>query len=522
MEHHRWSPLNQLLSTYRSYRLGGLIVAIVGFSITRLFVAEALDMDATISFVFGGIGPLIVGLCLTIFGVILMVGPFDDQYANTVAFWCVVGTGVMVVVLAVTAFDAILYGASLIYILEPRLLTANVLLGGAIGGTITGILSAEKKKQQLAIQASDQRARVVNRLLRHEVINAVAIVDGHAEVITSNDTPDPAAGQVIREAASRITATIKEVGRLTDVRDRQEPVDIAERYHHCMESLRDRYPAVSIEYRGPSAGVAIPADHRVDFVLTELVTNAACHMETSKVVVDLQENDHNVRLTVSDDGRGLPEAQRALLTEKKYPEFDDPTAGFGLQLLRLLVTEYAGDIAVSTDLDGGGTSVHVAFPKDAQGAFSSVVLVAFPNIIRAIGVGLIAGVVMGAYFTAMTDTLPIIGSLYGIEDPLVGWVTHLFHSVVFALLFAAAVTHSVIAPYARSLVGCMGIAVMWGLFLWLVAAGIIMPLWLNIVGIEAAIPLLTEQGLISHLLWGGTLGATYHLLPDRTLTNMRS
>ena len=50
----------------------------------------------------------------------------------------------------------------------------------------------------------------------------------------------------------------------------------------------------------------------------------------------------------------------------------------------------------------------------------------------------------------------------------------------------------------------------WSLALWIGAAGLIMPVWLNLVGIPASLPSVSATGLASHLVWGLTLGAAYH------------
>jgi hypothetical protein len=55
-----------------------------------------------------------------------------------------------------------------------------------------------------------------------------------------------------------------------------------------------------------------------------------------------------------------------------------------------------------------------------------------------------------------------------------------------------------------------GIALGWSLALWFVAAGLVMPVWLSLVGIEASLPNLSAAALLSHLLWGGSLAALYH------------
>ncbi len=51
--------------------------------------------------------------------------------------------------------------------------------------------------------------------------------------------------------------------------------------------------------------------------------------------------------------------------------------------------------------------------------------------------------------------------------------------------------------------------VAWGTVLWLVAAGVVMPIWLQVVGIPSPLPNLPRLGFLSHALWGVILGGTY-------------
>ncbi len=47
--------------------------------------------------------------------------------------------------------------------------------------------------------------------------------------------------------------------------------------------------------------------------------------------------------------------------------------------------------------------------------------------------------------------------------------------------------------------------------LWLVAAGLVMPIWLRVLGVRTPVPNLTAAGLIGHVLWGLTLGGGFAL-----------
>ena len=131
------------------------------------------------------------------------------------------------------------------------------------------------------------------------------------------------------------------------------------------------------------------------------------------------------------------------------------------------------------------------------------------ELLVATGAVVVAGGVMGLFVLRSAGVIPVIGSLYGVADPLVGWITHEFHSVVFGLTFAGLLT-LLPSAYADWAVGTLGVAVAWSLALWLVAAGLVIPLWLNLVGITAPLPSVSGTSLASHLLWGVTLGGLYH------------
>ena len=127
--------------------------------------------------------------------------------------------------------------------------------------------------------------------------------------------------------------------------------------------------------------------------------------------------------------------------------------------------------------------------------------------------GVAGGLVFGVLLQA-TGAMPIIASLYGLESVTAGWVAHLFHSVVFALVFAAAVGRT--SYRDAGLVPITALGAGYGVVLWIVAAAIAMPLWLGAFGLDApGIPNLDMTSLVGHLLYGAVLGAVFVLARRR-------
>ena len=132
----------------------------------------------------------------------------------------------------------------------------------------------------------------------------------------------------------------------------------------------------------------------------------------------------------------------------------------------------------------------------------------------AILAGLGAGVVMGLMIQFVMGIMPVIGALYGAEGLVTGWVAHLVHSVVFALVFAAVVSQPPLAKYADSVGPAAGLGLVYGVILWLVAAAIVMPIWMGAVGLPSpGVPNVNPQSLVGHVVFGVLLGSLYAVLP---------
>jgi signal transduction histidine kinase len=495
-------------------RYGGFGIAAVGFLITRLFVAETIGAGMPLPFLLASLPPLLVGLGLTVFGVILAVGRFSTTYVRTVTVWCGLGIVALVALLVATQLSAILREGMMTTLLDSQLLVGNLLLGGAVVGVFMGDRSAANTRKRQEIRRTANRAAFVNRLLRHDVLNAAAIIEGHAGLLA--ETPDrPESVSAIDNAAGTIKQTITEVGRIASPNEDSEitPVPLAGTLSTAIDELRERYPDREIRVESVPDELTVAADDRLDIVVTELVENAIQYGDDA-VRVAIESTPQSVAISVVDYGPGLPPAQRELLTMGEFPEYDDPGAGFGLQAVSLLVERYGGQIMTA---GGAGSEVPhritVRLPREPlSGSMTETTGISMFAVGRATTAGVVAGVVMGSFLQLAADSLPVIGALYSVNSPGIGWLTHLFHSVIFALLFATGYQYTdrgtSLSPRRRASLFGLG----WGTVLWFVAAGFVMPAWLSILGQPATLPNLTPIGLLAHLLWGLTLGLSYTLL----------
>jgi PAS domain S-box-containing protein len=104
-------------------------------------------------------------------------------------------------------------------------------------------------------------------------------------------------------------------------------------------------------------------------VLINLVGNALMYAPTGPIVVGLSRVDDRLRLTVSDQGRGIAADDLARIFdefERGSLATDDGGTGLGLTSVKSLVEEHGGEVHLQSVV-GQGTTVTVELPAPARG-----------------------------------------------------------------------------------------------------------------------------------------------------------
>ncbi len=135
--------------------------------------------------------------------------------------------------------------------------------------------------------------------------------------------------------------------------------------------------------------------------------------------------------------------------------------------------------------------------------------------------GLLATLAMGLAIAA-TELAVLrlaVAGLYGSEGSLlVGWAAHLLHGALFGVVFAAVLTDATLEDVTASTSKTALAGAVYGVVLAVVGAGIVMPIWLAVVGFAAppSLPHLTTPLLAWHLVYGLVLGIVFARLSDGT------
>lgn len=130
--------------------------------------------------------------------------------------------------------------------------------------------------------------------------------------------------------------------------------------------------------------------------------------------------------------------------------------------------------------------------------------------------GFVAGIPFGLMIQFVLGAIPAIGALYTMPGVASGWIAHLFHSVVFGLVFVGIMETDVVSQYTDTPLQSLGAGLVYGAVLWIIFLIFIWPIWLNAVGFPKApsVPYIAVKPLIGHLVYGGVLGAIFPWVSD--------
>ena len=218
------------------------------------------------------------------------------------------------------------------------------------GNSIAYAMNSVRTRQELVRR--EQRLQVFNRILRHNLRNDLNVVLGHAENLAESSLDADESITVIKRKASQlieISEKAREVGKTLDRESRdRKPVEVTSIIECACEELQETFPEAELSADLPDSAW-VYGDNTLDAVVNELVENAIEHNDRDtpdvSVSVDAPEENHEgtVDITVTDDGPGIPEEERAVLLEGRETPLHHGS-GLGLWLANWVVGKFGGEL----------------------------------------------------------------------------------------------------------------------------------------------------------------------------------
>ncbi|MFC4408190.1 ATP-binding protein [Haloarchaeobius iranensis] len=206
----------------------------------------------------------------------------------------------------------------------------------------------------------EQRLSVLNRVLRHNVQNKLDVILAHADCIEAD-----AHRTAIQESAHDLLS-ISQKARdaeavMTDTVGSPSPIDLVAVVRTVATNAREEHPDAEISVSAPERLRLVSHRTVVQRLATELVENALVHSAApARVEIEVDTaTDGTPQLRVVDDGPGIPDRERDLLTGTGESQHRHGL-GVGLWFVNWAVSQLGAELQFER-ANSEGTAVVVAF-----------------------------------------------------------------------------------------------------------------------------------------------------------------
>jgi len=219
----------------------------------------------------------------------------------------------------------------------------------------------------------------IARRIAHEIKNPLTPIQLSAERLkrrfSKEITSDP---ETFIQCADTIVRHVGDIGRMVDefsafARMPQpviKPEDVGRIMREALVLQKTAHPEIRFDTsKIPETGPAAPCDRRlIGQALTNLLQNAADSVAQAQseaagtrgeILIEVAVDGDMVRITIADDGIGLPEEDRARLTEP-YVTHKPKGTGLGLAIVKKIMEDHGGYVSLEDRRSHEGVAVHGA------------------------------------------------------------------------------------------------------------------------------------------------------------------
>jgi len=212
---------------------------------------------------------------------------------------------------------------------------------------------------------AEEEREFYNSLLRHDVANRNMVVYGNLQMLETTSL-DPDQYGMLSNALHAIRSSIDLIQKIRDLRTIEgdhelEAVSLDDCISQAIRGAEHQAAEAGVDIRYGGTNAVVMAGPLLENVFANLIQNAIVHADCATVTVSAgRDDDDHCIVTVTDDGAGIPPEEREELFRPGKKRRGSPGSGLGLYLVKKIVENYGGHIAVRTP-DDGGTTFTVSF-----------------------------------------------------------------------------------------------------------------------------------------------------------------
>ncbi len=203
------------------------------------------------------------------------------------------------------------------------------------------------------IENLNEQLKVLNRILRHDMLNNLTVIKAALESVEPRNDSDKS---LLKHAVNSVD---KSVELIRDVRELEsaitsgtdlKPVNIRE----AIENVAKNYPNVKFNISGECKCLA---DKAIQSVFDNIINNAIIHGKTDRIDITIRDVGDFCEVRIADYGKGVPEEIKDKIFEEGFKYGESARTGLGLYIVKKVLERYGGSVAVEDNKPCGAVFV---------------------------------------------------------------------------------------------------------------------------------------------------------------------
>ncbi|MEE6208993.1 GAF domain-containing protein [Salarchaeum sp. III] len=238
----------------------------------------------------------------------------------------------------------------------------------------------ERKTRQRQVEAERERLEFLNRLIRHNLLNGLNVINARCQLVASAvDDPDASEHvEHIRNRGADLADLVEKMRTLMDaiVGDADHSLRrmaLADTLEAKLSLAAEMHPDARFTADLPE-DVSVLGDELLGEVFENVLDNAVTHNDADTPIVDVTVTETTttayvdgdgthvpdpdrldaveavecpaVTVEIADNGPGIPEDEREGVLETGVSQLSEPGSGFGLYLVKQMLQSYGGSIEI--------------------------------------------------------------------------------------------------------------------------------------------------------------------------------
>ena len=251
---------------------------------------------------------------------------------------------------------------------------------GELAETFNAMSSTIQKKEEETKKIEIAKDEFL-AMVTHELKTPLVPIQGYSDILLGEhlgplNTTQKERLRIISSSATTLLQLISDLLdaqklELGQLRIKKEKYNLKETIEKTILGMQPQAIAddITLSYTPKKDVYAFYDDDRIKQVLNNLIKNSlkATSPKTGKVEVKLEEKDHEVVVSVTDNGKGIPSDAKDKIFKKFYQADTTSTrekggSGLGLSICKGIVEAHGGTIWMQSDLSNG-TTFSFSVPK---------------------------------------------------------------------------------------------------------------------------------------------------------------